>query len=517
MGGESSTPAWLPHAETLINRVASGKNVDKFYHERLASIYNSSPIYGYIPQHNNSRVSPSSSEAYSWEHVYNFVCNLNSKPFDVPFDAKKHTIQSLSEELKLDIVLKFRQQKASQAYAYIPTHLFCGELCMILLERNFRIMSVMNTEIGLYSETLEEVAEDNNTSTSNAAPPFKAYEMAFGPVGDPTVRSPSVWFDIPIDDLTPCTPQQAKHHKRSRHRIKKISNRLTPNQSDSQIGEKFKSIKIPPFFSYQPLDHVAFDLITKILVHRLNAVKLATGKFDNSLHQVGTTLDSERRDLKHSFLCLRRSWVISSWPEEVLHGQIHDETDVPPVTGKYTCIIAPSRFSRGGEQYGLSSKRHLYNLPLNSLLLPSILWKSFTINMLIMKGRDIENIRQETLTQYDDFFSNHLRRLSILRHLSMGGKVCQNRYLPQIKTSRGVGPSSLSQCLEELLGEWEDLKVHYEESSTTNTPLRRSSSTPGPTPQSSQHQLGRVESRAIEKHVNSSAKKWNRLPFWFRD
>ena len=334
----------------------------------------------------------SSEEEYSWHHFYSFVCNLQSKPQDVPFDAKKHTIQSLSEEHKLEIVLKLRQEKASQAYAYIPTHLFCGELCMILLERNFRLVSVMNTETGLFTTALEEVTEDY--STSSGALPFKAYEMAFGPVGDPTVRSPCVWFDIPKDDLTPCTPQQAKHHKRSRHRIKKISNRLNPNQGDAQIGEKFKSIRISPFFSYQPLDHVTFDLITSILVLRLNTLKLASGKFKNSLNQIGTTLDSERIDLKQRFICLRRSWVIDSWPEELLHEKINDETDVPPVTGNFTCIIATTQFSRGGEQYGLSSKRHLNNLPLNSLLLPSILWKSFTINMLLLKGRDIENVRR---------------------------------------------------------------------------------------------------------------------------
>ena len=87
------------------------------------------------------------------------------------------------------------------------------------------------------------------------------------------------------------------------------------------------------------------------------------------------------------------------------------------------------------------------------------------------------------------------------------------RYLPNMKTSRGVGPSSLSQCLEELLGEWEDLKVHFEESGNTNTPLRRSNPTPRPTPQSSQHPFERGGSQVLEKHINFSAKKWTRMSF----
>ena len=40
---------WLPHAETLINGLGSSVNVDKLYHQRLASVYTCCPIYGYVP------------------------------------------------------------------------------------------------------------------------------------------------------------------------------------------------------------------------------------------------------------------------------------------------------------------------------------------------------------------------------------------------------------------------------------------------------------------------------------
>jgi hypothetical protein len=378
----------------LINKIANGNNVDKFYHERLASIYNSCPIYGYIPKHDPNNKKNTEDES-AWRHFYDFVCNIeNNTQFNVPYDPNKHNLQDLSEEHKLEIVLKMRQHKLSQSYAYIPTHLFCGELCMILQERTFQITSILDQKRG-YSAALEEVSEDNVAPFG--AQQFQVYEITFGPVGDPTVRPPSVWFDIPKDELSPCTMQQAKHHKRSRHRIKKLSNRANPIQGDPIIGEKFKTIKIPPFFNYQPLDQFTFDLITSILVHRLKMVKLLTGKFDRSLPEVGQLLESERIELRERFLCLLRSWIINSWPEELLQEPIHDETDVPSVSGKYSCVVGAAKFNRSEEYYGLSSRRHFYDLPLNSKYLPAMLWKSFTTNILMSMGKNIDHVSTTTL------------------------------------------------------------------------------------------------------------------------
>lgn len=378
----------------MINKIANGNNVDKFYHERLASIYNSCPIYGYIPKHDPNKNTKNEDES-AWLHFYDFICNVeNNNQLNVPFDPNKHNLQDLSEEHKLEIVLKMRQHKLSQSYAYIPTHLFCGELCMILQERTFQIVSILDHKSG-YSTALEEVSED--CVVPFGAQQFQVYEIAFGPVGDPTVRPPSVWFDIPKDELSPCTMQQAKHHKRSRHRIKKLSNRATPIQGDPTVGEKFKVINIPPYFNYQPLDQFTFDLITSILVHRLKMVKLLTGKFDSSLPEVGQLLELERIELQQRFLCLLRSWVINSWPEELLQEPIHYETDVPPVSGKYSCIVEEAKFNRSEECYGLSSRRHLYDLQLNSKYLPAILWKSFTTNILITMGKNIDHVSQNIM------------------------------------------------------------------------------------------------------------------------
>lgn len=383
--GDPSNPSWLPHAETLISKVGNGNNVDKFYHAQLSSIYNSCPVNGYIPMHKSS--STENENESIWCNFYNFICNEEHHRTAASFDPNKHILQDLSEEHKLEIALKMRQQKSVQSYAYIPSHLFCGELCMILQERTFRLVSVIDSEKNWFSTALEEVA--SNDSTPLGSLQFKAYEIVFGPVGDPTVPSPSVWFDIPEDDLTPCTPQQAKHHKRSRHRIKKLPNRTNLVLSDSSIREKFKTIRISPFLIFQPLDYVTFDIITKVMVHRLKVIKLSSGKFDNSLYEAGPLLESERNELKQKYLCLLRSWIIDSWPEKILTEPIDDETDVPPVDCKYSSFVEKAKFFRTEQCYGLSSKRHLHDLPLNCKFYPSILWKSFTVNMLLLKNHDI--------------------------------------------------------------------------------------------------------------------------------
>jgi len=531
-GDPTSTACWLPHAETLINKINKGCNVDKFYHERVASIYNSCPIYGFVPKQSRNSIEMES----TWNRFYDFICCHNrTKAKTISFDVNRgHVIQphELEEEHILEIVLKMRQRKLSQSYAYIPTHLLSGDLCMILQERTFQLNSVLNEERQVMTFTLGEIegigmdqppppsqnqtqstsiesssSMGSNINTGSSSKVFKAYEIVFGPVGDPTVRQPSTWFDIPKSDLMKCTAQQAKHHKRSRHRIKKVQFRTThsakassssasssssnhllnPNQNnannptsprlqvddnDAYLDESYKAVTIAPFYNHQPRDHETFDLITGILLHRLKKVKFLSGKFDPSIqHQVGSLLESERMDLKTKYFNLYRFWILSSWPDQILQEPIQDETDVPPVNGDYVCVVDSVKFTRADECYGLGQRRCSYDMLPNSKILPSLLWKSFTVNMLLMMGKNIGNIRRVTSTRYDGYF-RQIRRLPILRQMSMGVTVDTNRFLPHIRPLQGIGPYSLSQCIEDLLGDWEELKAHYDENNQSS-PLRR--------------------------------------------
>ena len=100
--------SWLPHAETLINGLGSSANVDKLYHQRLASVYSCCPVYGYVPVKKWKENEDDTNAA--WKHFYNFVCNNNQNfsTFYSRGDSKKNILDNLSEIHLLDVVLQMR-------------------------------------------------------------------------------------------------------------------------------------------------------------------------------------------------------------------------------------------------------------------------------------------------------------------------------------------------------------------------------------------------------------------------
>ena len=88
------------------------------------------------------------------------------------------------------------------------------------------------------------------------------------------------------------------------------------------------------------------------------------------------------------------------------------------------------------------------------------------------------------------------------------------RVLPHVRTSRGVGPSSLSQCIEDLLGEWEELKAHYSgEKSESASPLHRVTSNED----QSSSKTGEIEDVNLRRHLNQAAQMYTRMQFWKRE
>ncbi len=84
-----------------------------------------------------------------------------------------------------------------------------------------------------------------------------------------------------------------------------------------------------------------------------------------------------------------------------------------------------------------------------------------------------------------------------------------SRILPHVRTSRGVGPSSLSQCIEDLLGEWEELKSHYsDEKSVSVSPLRNSAG--AEERRDSQSEAGFSDKETLTKQLNKCTRQWTR-------
>eukprot|EP00554_Chaetoceros_debilis_P014899 CAMPEP_0194126274 /NCGR_PEP_ID=MMETSP0150-20130528/59904_1 /TAXON_ID=122233 /ORGANISM="Chaetoceros debilis, Strain MM31A-1" /LENGTH=1236 /DNA_ID=CAMNT_0038820127 /DNA_START=46 /DNA_END=3756 /DNA_ORIENTATION=- len=470
--------AWLPHAETMINKVTDGANVDKFYHERLTSAYNSFPLYGYVPlvrkdrginleddaswedfyNHvcNSWRMEKQHSTpvaAASWEDFYNHVCNswrmekqhstpVAARGVDSPSNA---SLEYLSEADTLEIVLNMRKDKLGTSFAYSPTHLLHGDLCMVLQSKSFQLQSGLDAS-SRPSTVLKEVTDQNEGGIH-----FKVYEIAFGPIGDPTVRTLSIYFDIPTSDLCKCTPQQAKHHKRSRHRLKSSKRSL-------QSADDYLTV-VPPFDDHQPLDEATFDLITNILALRLKMVRLFSGGYDfGVVHAAKEHLEISANTLKQSYFSLLRFWVTWSWPEQVLQRPINSDTDVPPVETHYDCNIHDVKYIRTKECYGLGTRRYEFKMTPITKHLPSFLWKSYLINVQLARGKSIEEVKTLSPTVDDDTFSR-LERLRVFRDLSLGKETFSDRTLNHFKIGRITLDRTAS--VHTLIQSWDSVWDHY--------------------------------------------------------
>lgn len=388
---EPSTTAWLPHTETMVSKVVEdGSNVDRFYHEQLASTYNCCPIFGFVPMVQTKNAEDCSES--SWNHFYNFVCNLDTGDLDNnSFCSPTSSSNGLYEEFKLDIVLKMRESRLGVSYSYLPSHIFRGDLCMVLQSRKFMLRTLIgreNTSVKVLKE-VPVTAMEEATSISDFV--FEAHEIAFGPVGDPTVPPVSILFDIEDGDLVPCTFQQAKHHKRSRHRLKKMR-RFVQGTLRSNDEEDKPSISL--FYHYQPRDNVTFDLITRVLRHRRDIVRLYSSNYMENVNYRAAyqALDIELRYLQRSYQSLVRFWLAFSYPELALDAPIDENSDVPPVDGEYNCFTGEVKFSRSNDFSLLGAQRYQYQMSPTATLLPSYVWISFILNMSIINQRVINPV-----------------------------------------------------------------------------------------------------------------------------
>jgi len=508
----SSHSSWLPHAETLVNGVGISANVDKLYHQQISAVYSCSPIYNYIPR---KRWNSDPLQTFlAWRDLYAYVCNLNGNAstwnYDQDYLSNAHSaemnlstsfVKDYQNELKSELVritlaLKIREKKVGQSFAYLPSHLFCGELCMVLQTRVFRVQNDLN-EILVDNSPISEIDIDPSNAPVGPDNIIVAREIAFGPVGDPGIRQVSVWCNIHPDDLVPCTTQQAKRHKRSRHRLKKdrgkdnttvlLQNQYTLvglSKSSSNDDDASKTIEIPeysPFFNYQPIDNDTFNLVTKILLHRSRVLLLWILSPPPQLkNKITTSLKAYEYQIESHFESLRRHWVTWSWPINDGRGQIDDETDVPPVSGEYElsmndnnnpCLVYfHGKFeSDEGEIISRRTKGTTF-----------LIWQTFINTMKFLK------LLKENKTTNEKHFEtsfihplSNRRRLSILRALSMGFVIDgNNRILPSLKEEEYIknDPNESEEAqiyapgtISSLFYEWKTIQDHYDTSSSRST------------------------------------------------
>mmetsp|Transcript_10842 Transcript_10842/g.17993 ORF Transcript_10842/g.17993 Transcript_10842/m.17993 type:complete len:819 (-) Transcript_10842:930-3386(-) len=459
-----TVPSWLPHAESMITTKAMEFTVDKLYHQQFSSVYSCSPICGFVPTVRWKADAKSTNVA--WKEFYSFCCNMRGgQSFTQSVQPNSDKPFQISEIHRLAMALIMRKSRAAQAYTFSPTHSFCGELCMILQVKHFRLDTTIQGEGKLRIVEMTEKEINNSSSSSNT---ITAHAISFGPVGDTSCRPAAIWFNIDPHDLTLCTRQQTRKHKRSRHRLRCKRAEETKTAPSSPI---------PPFNCNQPIDDAAFDLITEMLTHRYRMLMLNSSTSPNEKQRRSLALKEEQ--LQRSFESQRRFWMTWYWPKKLGSNEINDETDVPDVHGAYNFVTYGSPgYAEDAILFGVDQRSGFMVeeeqvVSRRSRLVTGLIWRSFLMNLQLFSERGAVQVPNK-----DDKMPNHdhiiptIRRNPILRRLSRGKKAVRHssRSIPSLEVEF-CSPDRVNISLDVLIRQWQDLQQEYEDKAN---PLRDS-------------------------------------------
>lgn len=433
-----SQPSWLPHAEILVNISKNEREIDKLYHQQYSSVYSCSPIYDFCPEKRWKADKESTSLA--WREFYSFCCNMDATEhisqvnpsLFPPMDATLLDTK-LSEMNRLTMALIMRRKVKARNFLYHPSHLFCGELCLVRQTCYFRLEAIMSSQDVQRNRVVEisktEAMETCDKDQSDRI--IVACEIAFGPVADASVHPVSIWFDINSDDIVQCTQQQAKRQKRSRHRV-----RAKQNTDNALGGAKIGgSSSIPPFISHQPMDDAAFDLITGIQTHRYRVLECLLSSYNASVLQL---LALEEESLKKNFVSQRRFWMTWTWPKTIESSNINEDTDVPCVDSTYNFVTyGDPGYREDSIFFGTDEHNHDQVVSQLAKLATGFIWKSFVTNLQLLLGQ----VTDGTHAQKDQKMPTHdpllpkIRRLRTFRSLSLGESETSLRILPRLRTN----------------------------------------------------------------------------------
>lgn len=432
----SSHQSWLPHAETVVSSIDTNANVDKLYHRRTRNVFNNTPFPDFYDKTRGWTLQNISDTDKLWDVFYKYVCNIDTAPqrqvasaampqdqgHPLSFMFSTQSVQ-VSEIYRVAISLHMRRKKMGVSYIYHPTHVIYGELCMILQSCAYRIHEECQdfTELtNLVEESLPSSYENALKQEEPSAFDFGiekdlivAHEVVFGPVNDQNSRQISICFNIPINELSKCSPQQAKRHKRSRNRSHKVASKekdlqsALPNtcvviESNNQDYDLHKSA---PFYENQPGDNDAFDLVSDVLSLRLHHLMNSTRKQND--YESLLFVEEEEQRLKLRFESQLRFWMTWAWPLILSGDDVDENTQIPPVSEIY-------RFEVGGDSSTSSKDRVDYGK-----LATGFIWISFVMNFLNDPAIFFDREKKHYMPSHSDYFAS-LPRLPVFRSLSLG-------------------------------------------------------------------------------------------------
>lgn len=219
------------------------------------------------------------------------------------------------------------------------------------------------------------------------------------------------------------------------------------------------SCSIPPFTCHQPVDEVAFDLITGIQTHRYRVLKY----FSSSPHErVLRSLELEEERLRARFESQRIFWMTWAWPKKIGGGDIDHRTEVPDVEGLYNFV------TYGDPGYGedaLFFGADDGGLPVVSKqakLATGLVWKSFVMNVQLLSYRGAADLPGDHMPTHD--LLPTLRRLPVLQTLSRGRAAVlhSSRNIPRISPPL-CSAAPVVPALDNVLREWRSILQRQDE------------------------------------------------------
>jgi len=460
-------PSWLPHAEVLVNNTKKGTEVDRLYHQQYSSIYSCSPIYGFAPKRRWKADERSFNSA--WKEFYSFCCNVDAKQphslgADWQLSPQKSPDAEITEIHRLAMALMMRESRKAQYYTYLPSHVFFGELCLLLQTSYFELKAIESFQDIRRYQVVQISKEEAAKETGRDRRIITARQLAFGPVADASVRQVSIWFNIKQEDIVPCTRQQARRHRRSRHRIR--AKRNYENQPEE--AKLAASCSILPFTCHEPMDETAFDLITLIQTHRYRVLEHFSSSSDE---RVLRSLALEEEKLRKSFESQRRFWMTWTWPKRIGSSRVGDNTEVPAIDGTYNFVTygdpgyGEDSLFFGSDQQDRNTDHSLEVVSRQAKLATGLVWKSFVMNLQLLCYEGVVEVpKEEDQMPTHDHILSTIHRIPTLRSLSLGYSAVEDaprnisRLNPPVCST---GPVVTS--LDVLMHEWRLMRRQHEE------------------------------------------------------
>jgi len=319
---DGAKESWvLRHCDSLAPDQAA-EEVSKMHQAQLTALWSVTPVYGFAPAV-DWKVGDSSSRADFFE-FYGYCCNMSGNAHQMAsWPVSQRSKAVVTEVQRLSIALDMRKARKAQNFAFQPTHLLCGEPVLVLQTRYFLLVG-SHEVVSIWNEF--ETAGCNNAVIC-------AREIAFGPVGDASVRPTSIWFNIFDDDIFSCCTKKTSKCLQGLWVSKRRCHSFARQEVNEDLERKFDNFRsIPPFVSHQPADEAAFDLVTEIQSHRHDEL-LYLFRATSSRAEDVTSLGRRAQLLHQKFLSQQRHWINWQWPPK--NKRIGKETTAPLVNHAY--------------------------------------------------------------------------------------------------------------------------------------------------------------------------------------